>query len=99
MPSYLYQVIREDGSEGEMIEFFHPMDEPLVNHPETGEKLKRIYTSPNLATRYTPGNTKTILSNDNLADKGFTKYEKDKLTGKYNKIVGDGPSTIERPAD
>jgi len=99
MPVYLYQIIQNDGSEGAVFECNHSMNETLEAHPETGEKVRRVYSVPNLAVRYTPGQSKNLLSNENLERKGFTKYEKDKITGRYNKVVGDGPSEIRRPVD
>lgn len=97
MPIYLYQVICEDGNDGEVFECEHSMRDALSYHPETGEKVRRVYSVPNLGVKHTPKKTKQLLSNDNLAQKGFTKYERDKVSGKYNKIVGEGPSVINRP--
>jgi hypothetical protein len=97
MPIYLYRIIREDGSEGEIFECVHSMSETLALHPETGEKVKRVYSTPNLGIKHTPGHTKSLLSNENLDRKGFTKYERDKVTGKYNKVAGQGPSVLNRP--
>lgn len=97
MPTYLYQTICDDGSEGEVFECTHSMHDQLEFHPETGEPVRRVYSVPNLATRYTPGHTRQLLSNENLERKGFTKYQKDKLSGQYHKVVGEGPRVIERP--
>lgn len=89
MPIYVYQVIRPDGSEGECFEVEQPMkDAPLTQHPRTGEPVKRVYQSPNLATKYTPGATKNKLENKNVERAGFTKYERDKLTGQYHRTAG-----------
>ena len=97
MPVYLYQILKKDGAVGEVFECEHPMSEKLTQHPETGEEVRRVYSIPNLASKYTPGRTQSLLSDENVADKGFTKYERDKMTGKYHKIVGDGPKVIDRP--
>jgi hypothetical protein len=97
MPTYLYQIIETDGGEGAIFECEHPMQEALTHHPESGHPVRRIYSPPNLAVRYTPGNTRQLLSNENLERKGFTKYEKDKVSGKYHKVTGQGPSTLDRP--
>ena len=97
MPTYLYRTIRKDGSEGELFECAHPMGETLATHPETGESVRRVYSAPNLGTKHTSGQSKKLLSNENLDRKGFTKYERDKVSGKYHKVVGQGPSVIDRP--
>ena len=97
MPNYLYQVIREDGSEGEVFECAHSMNETLQKHPTTGELVRRVYSVPNLGVKHTAGATQKLLANENLERKGFTKYEKDKVSGKYHKVVGDGPSVLNRP--
>jgi len=94
MPVYVYQVIKKDGSEGEIFEVFQEMKEaPLKRHPETGEPVKRLITAPNLPSKYTDARTKNILSDKNLEQKGFTKYVK-AGDGKYEKRTGKGPRII-----
>ena len=98
MPVYLYQVLREDGTKGEVFELERPMDvsDPEV-HPETGEVITRLYTVPHLTTRYTEGRTKRLLDNKNVEDKGFTKYVRDRSTGDYYRAAGtQGPDLIKR---
>lgn len=97
MPTYLYQTLHDDGTEGEVFECTHAMHDTLEVHPVSGERVRRVYSAPNLATRYTPGHTRKLLSNENLERKGFTKYQKDKVSGKYHKVVGEGPGVIDRP--
>ncbi len=96
MPIYLYQVVRADGSEGEVFEVEQGMNEPhLVKHPQTGEPVKRVYVAPNIASKYTPGHTKKLLDTKNVERAGFTKYERDKATGTYHRTAGkDGPATL-----
>lgn len=100
MPIYVYQVILEDGAEGPTFEIEQPMtDDALTIHPITGHKVKRVYQPPNLATKYTPGSTKAKLETKNVEKAGFTKYERDKLTGKYHKTAGAdkrAPDVIDR---
>ena len=98
MPTYLYQVIKADGSEGEVFECTHSMLDTLKSHPTTSEAVRRVYSVPHLGVKHTAGNTQKLLSNKNLEQKGFTKYERDKMSGKYHKVVGDGPSEIKRPS-
>jgi predicted nucleic acid-binding Zn ribbon protein len=88
MPLYVYQVIEEDGSEGEVFEALQGMkDPPLTRHPETGQKVKRLLGLPNVAGQ---GST---LSPSHLAKHGFTQYRR---TGKgtYEKTAGQGPNAI-----
>jgi predicted nucleic acid-binding Zn ribbon protein len=87
MPTYLYQVIA-DGDDGEILEIVHGPHESVLTHPKTGQALKRIYTPPMIAHRYTAGRTKSLLQNDNLARLGFAKYERDQLTGRYHQTAG-----------
>jgi predicted nucleic acid-binding Zn ribbon protein len=96
MPTYVYQVIKDDDSEGEMFEIQQPMSEDaLTRHPETGEPVRRVYQPPNIASKYTPGHTKKLIDTGNVEKAGFTKYERDKLTGRYHKTAGkEGPATL-----
>ena len=98
MPVYTYRIVHEDGSKGDYFEVRHSMSEPtLEKHPITGEKVVKVMRPPNLGTKHTQGNTEKKLDNKNVERAGFTKYEKDKLTGKYHKVAGkDGklPSTL-----
>ena len=96
MPVYIYEVINKDGSGSEQFEVRQPMSAPpLTFHPETGVAVRRVYLAPNIASRYTPGATKRKLSTGNVERAGFTKYERDKLTGKYHRVAGkEGPSEL-----
>lgn len=99
MPVYVYEVLEPDGSPGDRFEIHQSMkDAALKTHPETGKPVRRVLMAPNLSTRHTPGSEKSRLDNKNLEKSGFTKYEKDKLTGQYHRVAGrDGPDTIQRP--
>ncbi len=100
MPTYAYEVIEPDGSDGEVFEVVqHMKDDPLTEHPETGQPVRRVYLPPNLGTKHTEGKSKATLDNRNIERAGFTKYEKDKLTGRYHRTAGkEGPSVIDAPA-
>ncbi len=88
MPTYVYQVINEDGSDGEMFEVVQSMKEPALNkHPETGQPVRRVIQPPAL---HTQGDR---LSNKNLDRLGFTKYER-AGDGKFEKKAGKGPNVI-----
>ena len=42
MPTYVYEVIEEDGQSGERFEVVQRMtDDPLTEHPETGQPVRR----------------------------------------------------------
>lgn len=101
MPIYVYEVIEPDGRAGARFEITQSMkEEALTLHPETGEPVRRVLLPPNLTTRYTPGQTADRLENKRLEKAGFTKYERDKLTGKYHRVAGkDGPAEIRKPSD
>lgn len=94
MPIYVYEVLES----GEQFEVHQSMkDDALSTHPETGQPVRRVILPPNLGFKHTAGREKQLLSNENVEKAGFTKYEKDKVTGKYNKVAGkNGPDQIER---
>lgn len=88
MPTYLYQVILADDIEGPQFEFAQSIkDPPLTIHPVTGHKVKRIISPPNIIAKHTPGKERKILDNNYLKSKGFTKFQKDKLTGDYHCVT------------
>ena len=101
MPTYLYAEQLEDGSEGETFEYVQSMTEAaLTHHPLTGRPVRRVYVAPHLTTRYSPGATASKLDNKNVEKAGFTKYERDKLTGTYHKVAGSNPAApaiLNRP--
>ncbi len=95
MPTYVYQVITEDGSEGEVFEVVQKMaEEPLTAHPETGQPVRRVIQRPNIAGKWSESGTKQMLSDKNLDRIGFTKYQKT-ADGHYEKRAGSGPPTID----
>jgi hypothetical protein len=96
MPLYLYQTLPHDGKPGEVIEVEHAMsDPPLTHDPQTGHPLRRLYEAPRIATRYTPGGTTKKLDPANMAKAGFSRFERDKLTGTYHKTHGkEGPESF-----
>ena len=89
MPIYVYQEILDDGSDGRRFEVQQSMSEPaLTEDPESGRAVRRVYQPPNLSTRYGPGSTARKTDKENLEKHGFTRYERDKLTGRYHKTAG-----------
>lgn len=99
MPMYEYVVIQPDGSDGETFEVMQSMSAPpLKKHPESGAPVRRIISRTSMP-KVIGGSrqSKPDISDKNLERLGFTKYQKTGGSGsKYEKITGDGPSTIER---
>ena len=96
VPTYVYQEILDDGSDGEIFEIVQRMaDEALVTHPRTGRKVKRLLQPPGIPFKSGGPGKKPSLDDGNLARLGFTKYEK-ASDGKYEKTVGKGPDLISR---
>ena len=94
MPTYVYQVINDDGSEGETFEVIQKMtDAALTKHPETGKKVQRVIVAPNIAGNWSDAATKSKLSDKNLERLGFTKYQR-AGDGKFEKRAGSGPNMI-----
>lgn len=95
MPIYTYEVLDEAG---EVVEIYEaeqkPKDAPLATHPVTGEVMRKVFTPPRINTVYSDWGKH--LEKGNLTEHGFTRYERDKLTGRYNKTnEGRGPSEID----
>jgi predicted nucleic acid-binding Zn ribbon protein len=94
MPTYVYEVIHDDGSGGERFEVVQPMsDPPLTTHPETNLPVRRVLLPPNIGGKWSDAGTKQNLSDKNLDRLGFTKYQK-AGDGKYEKRAGSGPPTL-----
>ena len=89
MPTYVYQEILPDGSEGEVFEYIQRMaDEPLKTHPKSGHPVRKVFRVPNVSGKYTEGATRSKLTDENVEKHGFTRYEKDTVTGRYHKTTG-----------
>tara|TARA_B100001093_G_scaffold328992_1_gene314023 strand:- start:84 stop:353 length:270 start_codon:yes stop_codon:yes gene_type:complete len=75
-------------------------DPSLKNHPKSGNPVKKIFHKPNLPTQYTAKATKSKLSDANVEKNGFTRYERDSLTGRYHKTAGKderAPDVVDAP--
>ncbi len=96
MPTYVYQEILDDGSDGDVFEIVQRMsDDALTTHPVTGRKVKRVLQPPGIPFKSGGPGKKVSLDDGNLARLGFTKYQK-ASDGKYEKTVGKGPDLIQR---
>lgn len=96
MPIYVYQIITPTG-EGATFEVMQRLDEPTLTHlPYSGEPVRRIISAPNLPLKHGTSAQKSKLNPANLAQNGFTRYEKEG-TGRYVKTAGDAqaPSVIK----
>lgn len=86
MPIYKYQVVEDDGSDGEIFEVEQSANSPAITtHPENGKRVRRIYEAPNIQTQYTKGREQKLSDIKYIKSKGFEVLEKDKISGKYFK--------------
>ncbi len=94
MPTYVYQVITDDDTDGEVFEVVQSMKEPaLTTHPETGAPVRRIPQAPTIPGNWSDHATKQKLSDRNLDRLGFTKYAR-AGDGHFEKRAGRGPDVI-----
>jgi len=92
MPIYLYQVVLEGEIDGPVFEVDQPISAPaLTRHPVTGHPVRRIYQAPTLTTHHSERTQKQKTSNESVEKAGFTKYERDRTTGRYHKTAGRDP--------
>ncbi len=90
MPVYTYQILKQDGTPGESFEVLRKMsDPPLERHPETGEKVRRVYKPVHIAGMTSTLHSKTLLSDKNLEKNGFTAYRRNGR-GNYERTAGSG---------
>ena len=97
MPTYVYEVIREDGQPGEVFEVDQGIHElPLTQHPETGEAVERIIPRVFAGGMWTESSMQNRMKDEKKLDRlGFTKYVKSG-DGVYEKRTGKGPDVITR---
>lgn len=97
MPFYVYEIIREDGQPREQFEVFQQIsDEPLTEHPETGEPVQKVITGCFIGGSWSDSAMhKTSSDNKKLDQMGFTKYVK-AGDGFYEKRAGKGPDVIHK---
>jgi len=91
MPTYVYAVVNEDGSDGDTFEVIQKMIDPLLKeHPETGQPVRRVILPPMLNTKGAGSRYQDPSYQEKM---GFTRYEKSG-DGTYEKAFGDGPKGI-----
>jgi predicted nucleic acid-binding Zn ribbon protein len=97
MPIYIYEVITDDGSDGERFEIYQSMaEEALTRHPESDQPVRRVPCAPNIGGRWSDAAMKKSVGDDKKLERlGFTKYVKSG-DGTYEKTVGKGPDMINR---
>ena len=90
MPTYVYAIIKPDGTEGEVFEVFQKLTDPtLTHHPETGEPVRKLIVTPQVQT----SSDTQRFSKNNLERLGFSRFER-KGDGHYEKTAGTGPDTL-----
>ena len=99
MPTYVYEIINDDGSGGETFEMIQAISaEPLTEHPETGQPVRRVIQPPYIGGKWSESAMhKSTNDNKKLEKLGFTKYVK-AGDGVYEKTAGKGPRTISGDA-
>ena len=97
MPTYVYQVVSEDGSPGEEFEVDQAVsDPPLTHHPETGEPVERVIQPVFVGGIWTESSMERRMKDEKKLNKlGLTKYVK-AGDGVYEKRTGTGPDLITR---
>ena len=80
MPTYVYGVIlseEDDEAIGDVFEVEQGIrDQPLTQHPETGQPVRRLLCAPYIAGIWSPMKMKKSMADNTLAKRGFTKYVK-----------------------
>ena len=95
MPLYQYEVITPDDTPGEQFEWFQSMaDNPLTQHPQTGQPVRRVLCAPAIGGKWSDAAMGKTVADDKKLDRlGFTKYVK-AGDGHYEKRAGKGPDVI-----
>ncbi len=97
MPTYVYEVILENGDGGEQFEVYQRMsDEPLTQHPESGKPVRRVFQAVGITGLSSMNRAEKSVKDDRkLEQMGFTKYVKSG-DGTYEKVCGKGPNSINK---
>lgn len=97
MPTYVYAIVLEDGSDGDHFEVVQSFsDPPLSEHPESGRPVRRVPQVPHVGGKWSESAMHKSATDDSKLDKlGFTKYVK-AGNGFYEKRAGKGPDVIHK---
>jgi len=97
MPTYVYEVVEENGQGGERFEVVQSMnDEPLSAHPENGRPVRRVFLPFQITGRDSRNRADRAIADDGKLEKmGFTKYVK-ASDGQYEKVAGKGPDALQQ---
>jgi predicted nucleic acid-binding Zn ribbon protein len=95
MPQYTYEIINDDGSPGETFQVERRVsDPPLETHPETGQRVRRVFKPVNIAGQGSDLQLKSQLNDKNLERLGFTAYRRNGK-GHYERTAGkEGPEHL-----
>ena len=94
MPIYVYEVVLPNDEAGQVFEVMQKMsDEPLTQHPTTGQPVRRVIQVPHISGQWSEAGARQQLSDKNLEAHGMTKYVK-AGDGYYEKRAGKGPDVI-----
>jgi predicted nucleic acid-binding Zn ribbon protein len=99
MPTYVYEIIRDDGKPGERFELFQSIhEESLKTQPGTDKPVKRVIQAAYIGGKFSESKAQKAVQDDRkLESLGFTKYVK---TGKgYKKTCGKGPDMLKKPTE
>ena len=95
MPVYTYEIVNDDGTAGETFEVMRKMSDPaLERHPESGQKVRRVFQAAHIAGITSSLHSKTLTSDKNLEKHGFTAYRRNGK-GHYDRTAGsEGPEHL-----
>ncbi|MCC5833533.1 MAG: hypothetical protein JJU20_02260 [Opitutales bacterium] len=100
MPVYVYETLNPIDCHRHRFELCQSINEaPLTHHPKNSDlPVRRVIQAPYVSSCHTPGSEKQLQANETLERSGFTKYERDKQTGRYHRVTGKGgPVSFDNP--
>jgi len=92
MPIFKYLVLNKSNIP-QYIEIEQPVnEEPLVEHPLTGEPIERVLYAPTITLNHSSIREKKTLSADHLKKHGFSVFQKNKNSKDYTQTLGENPN-------
>lgn len=99
MPIYAYETLVGASQTPSRFEVGQRMaNPPRTDQPETAESVRRVGTAPALGLPPAAGRQQDVLSDQNLARHGFTRYERAER-GTYERTAGTLGTRGIRAAD